>query len=194
MSYVFLTVNLASFSFSQFSQRNRLILAVRRFVFGTFQLSVKEFPFEGERILQGTTEAKAEAETKTFPTYLALFIFAFLYEILLAWDALRLKNTIQVIGLCIFNLGILAYSIAQYEHVLKVAVDILVLGLRIEETFESKVEGFLIAVPCVIALATVLLLFVAFKLYQEFAWSIYKHISADLRLKRRYLAYQVLFA
>jgi len=52
----------------------------------------------------------------------------------------------------------------------------------------------LVATPCVIALGTVLLSLVAWKLYDEFAWTIYKHISADLRLKKRYLTYQIYIA
>ncbi|KAJ5446570.1 hypothetical protein N7491_002652 [Penicillium cf. griseofulvum] len=36
--------------------------------------------------------------------------------------------------------------------------------------------------------------FVAYKLYDEFAWTIYKHISADLPMKRRYLTYRIYIA
>jgi hypothetical protein len=42
-----------------------------------------------------------------------------------------------------------------------------------------------------VGVGSVLMTFVAWKLYDEFAWTIYKHISADLRMKRRYLTYQV---
>jgi hypothetical protein len=35
-------------------------------------------------------------DSRTIPTYLALFIFAFLFDIALSWDAIRLQNTIQV--------------------------------------------------------------------------------------------------
>ena len=33
---------------------------------------------------------------RTIPTYLALFIFAFFFDIVMSWDAIRLQNTIQV--------------------------------------------------------------------------------------------------
>ena len=33
---------------------------------------------------------------RTIPTYLALFIFAFFFDIAMSWDAIRLQNTIQV--------------------------------------------------------------------------------------------------
>ena len=65
------------------------------------------------------------------------------------------------------------------------------LGGDIDSTVWSAVKPFLIAIPCVIALGTIAMSFVARKLYDEFAWTIYKHISADLRMKRRYLTYQV---
>ena len=52
-------------------------------------------------------------------------------------------------------------------------------------------KPFLIAIPCIIAVGTIQMAIIAWKLYDEFAWTIYKHISADLRMKRRYLTYQV---
>jgi hypothetical protein len=57
-----------------------------------------------------------------------------------------------------------------------------------------QTKPFLIAIPCIIAFGTCLLAVGAWKLYDEFAWTIYKHISADLRLKRRYLTFQVYIA
>ena len=34
--------------------------------------------------------------SSTIPTYLALFIFAFFFDIAMSWDAIRRQNTIQV--------------------------------------------------------------------------------------------------
>jgi hypothetical protein len=120
-------------------------------------------------------------------------MFGYLYELWLVWDALRLKNTIQVIGLVIYNLGILIYAAIQFDQI-KDATE----GLRgknfVLPTFWPEVRPLLITLPCLMAFATFLFAFEAWKLYDEFAWTIYKHISADLRLKRRYLTYQVRFA
>lgn len=45
--------------------------------------------------------------------YLAIFILAHVFQLFLASDALRQKNTIQLIGLCWFNLAFLVYAIIQ---------------------------------------------------------------------------------
>ena len=151
-----------------------IALALEAYVFGEFQTSLKP---DADRNVW-----------LTIPTYLAIFIFGFLYELLLVWDALRLKNTIQVIGLCLYNLGMMTYSGVQMDQVDE-AVD--ALGATIDINTWVYLRPCLVAVPCVLALGTVLLSFVAWKLYGEFAWTIYKHISADLGLKRRFLTYQV---
>jgi hypothetical protein len=133
----------------------------------------------------------------TIPTYLTLFIFGFIYQFILVFDALRLKNTIQIIGLCICNLGFLIYAAVQMNQIRDA-----VLGLKDHRQptasksqaaakFWRDTKPFLTAIPCVIAVGSICMSFVAWKLYNEFAWTIYKNISADLRLKRRYLAYQV---
>lgn len=134
--------------------------------------------------------ARRNPASKTIPTYLSVFIFGFLYELYLVWDALRLRNTIQVIGVCFFNIGILSYAAIQTNQI-KSAVAALVGQNQMRDTFWQDVRPFLVAVPCVIGLFTLIMAFIARKLYGEFAWTIYKHISADLRMKRRYLAYQV---
>ena len=128
-------------------------------------------------------------EAKTIVTYLSLFIFGFLYQIALVYDALRLQNTIQIIGLCLYNIGMLIYAAVQVGQ-----INDAVAGLdRLEDVnpdLWAGVKAYLIAVPCVLGLGTIIMSLLAWKLYDEFAWKIYKHISADLRLKRRYLVYQ----
>ena len=138
----------------------------------------------------------AGSVTRTIPCYLSLLIFGFLYQLLLVYDALHKKNTIQIIGICAYNVAILIYTAIQVDQI-KDAVATLKEANHIRQNHENlwnQVHAFLIAVPCVIALGTALLLFISWKLNEEFAWTIYKKISADLRLKRRYLVYQIYIA
>lgn len=91
-------------------------------------------------------------------------------------------------------MGLLIEGAIQFDQV-KDAVAALASdnkGIRhIDPKAWQRVNVQLIAVPAIIGLGTILMSIVAWKLYGEFAWSIYKSISADLRLKRRYLSYQV---
>ena len=126
--------------------------------------------------------------SRTIPTFLTLYIFAFIYQLILVWDALRLKNTIQVIGLCIFEGPLLIYAAIQLDQI-KDAVNNL--GGFIHMDVWTMTRPYLVAIPCIIALFGCAMSAIAWKLYDEFAWTIYKHISADLRMKRRYLTFQV---
>jgi len=118
--------------------------------------------------------------------------------VVLCYDALRLKNTIQVIGICIFNAALLVYAAIQMDQIhdannflkkLKIGEDPNSTGL--ERNIWPVIQPSLIAIPCIIALSTVLMCVICWKLYDEFAWTIYKHISADLKMKERYLKFQV---
>ena len=113
-----------------------------------------------------------------------------MYELVLAYDALRLRNTIQVIGLCACNVGLLIYGAVQAQQI-KAAASQLVETGNIDHGVWSGTEPFLIAIPIIVAIGSAVMTFIAWKLSDEFAWTIYKNISADLRLKRRYLTYQV---
>ncbi|KKZ65932.1 hypothetical protein EMCG_08342 [[Emmonsia] crescens] len=133
------------------------------------------------------------AQSRTIPTFLTLYIFGFIYELVLTYDALRMKNTIQVIGLCLCNVGLLIYGAVQTDQI-RGAIFELNEGQNIDKEIWSDLKPFLIAIPVIIGVSSVCMGFLAWKLYDEFAWTIYKHISADLRMKRRYLTYQIYIA
>lgn len=139
-------------------------------------------------------------------SYLTLFIFAHMFLVILCYDALRLKNTIQVIGICIFNGAMLVYAAIQMDQIKDANTALRELGVTtemvekggdpnnkgaLETNIWPYIQPSLIAIPCIIALSTILMCVVCWKLYDEFAWTIYKHISADLRMRKRYLTFQV---
>jgi hypothetical protein len=86
----------------------------------------------------------------------------------------------------------LIYAAIQYDQVNKAIEQLAQKGyVKPNQDVWTDIQPFLVAVPCIIAFFTVVLSVIAWKLYDEFAWTIYKHISADLRMKRRYLTFQV---
>jgi hypothetical protein len=156
-------------------------------VFGRFQSSLGTY--------NGSPDKNLNSQYKTIPTFLTLFIFGFLYELLLTWDALRLKNTIQVIGICVANLALLIYSALQYDQIESALTYLQTHGALKKDDADynvwTTIKPFLLAIPVIISAASVIMGYMAWKLYQEFAWNILKQIGADLRMKKRFLHYQV---
>lgn len=159
------------------------------YVFGKFTHSVAASAWH---------DAHAQAQARTIPTYLSLFIFGLAYEILLAYDALRLENTIQVAGICLYNAGLLIEAAVQYDQI-RDTYDFLRLAPQpqtqpqplIGAGFLPAVRGSILAVPVVLGVGTLGMSYVAWKLYKEYQWSIFENISVDLKVRRRYLTYQV---
>ena len=162
------------------------LICYSRYVFAYFQTHIHE----SHNAAPGVTTPYQTYE-HTIPTFLTLYIFGFVYQVVLVYDALRLKNTIQIIAICAYDLALLVYAAVQMDQIHD-AVNGLDITGQIDARVWIAVKPFLIAIPCVIAVGTLAMSFVARKLYDEFAWTIYKHISADLRMKRRYLTYQVI--
>ncbi|KAJ8096586.1 hypothetical protein POJ06DRAFT_263935 [Lipomyces tetrasporus] len=166
-----------------------VVLAFEGYVFGKFEANINANIDSAQR---------RDSNTVAIPTYLALFIFGEVYQLVLSWDALRLKNTIQVIGLCMFNTAVLVYAGIQYEQIKQAAS--LLSAMRLDDASDGYVlassawgdmKPFLIAIIGVIAVAGFVMAYICFQLYREFGWTIYKQIGADLRMKHRYLAYQI---
>ncbi|KAI9509366.1 hypothetical protein F5148DRAFT_765969 [Russula earlei] len=139
------------------------------------------------------------ANYKTVPCYLALFVLAELFELLMAFDALRLRNVIQLAGILLFHVALVVFSTIQI-HETKVAlvrtancdytVDYVTCGGS--GTLYRQVVHLLIAVPAIIAAAWVVMIFFVRALYFEFGWAVFRIVGANPAMKTMYQFYEVL--
>ncbi|KAF9095231.1 hypothetical protein BGX23_000840 [Mortierella sp. AD031] len=131
--------------------------------------------------------------SRAIPAYLIVFVFAQLFQLVLAWDAVRGQNTIEMIGIVIFNFCCFAYSIFEItqtkESVFESAVYFQPEGSA--NDLNQSLVPFLGTVVVVIGLSQIAVTWLAYQLFQEFGWKIYKKIGADPRMKRMYRAYQI---
>ncbi|KAI0256681.1 hypothetical protein BJV78DRAFT_1166134 [Lactifluus subvellereus] len=136
---------------------------------------------------------------KTVPCYLALFLLAEIFELLMAFDALRSRNVIQLAGILLFHLALILFAAIQV-HETKTALvqqpdcdgsDSYV-SCGGSGTLYRKVEHLLIVVPCIIALAWFVMIFFVRALYYEFGWAIFRKVGANPAKKTMYQFYEVL--
>jgi hypothetical protein len=164
-------------------------LAIEGFVFATFQTHLAGWARQ---------EASSKPYAATLPTYLALFIFGFVYEVGLVWDALRNKNTIQIIGLCLYNVGLLIEAAVQF---LQLSDVVTYLGEQgppqpgegpaLQHGFMGNVRPYIIAMPAVIGLGTVMMIVSTFYLYKQFSWSVFERYGGDKGIKKALRFYEV---
>ncbi|KAF9960790.1 hypothetical protein BGZ72_005955 [Mortierella alpina] len=131
--------------------------------------------------------------SRSIPAYLIVFVFAQLFQLVLAWDAVRAQNTIEIIGIVIFNTCCFAYAIfeiSQNNRSLKESAKFFVpAGSALE--LINELLPFLIVVIVVIGVTQCIVTWLAYQLFQEFGWKIYKKIGADPNMKKMYRAYQI---
>lgn len=136
---------------------------------------------------------------KTIPCYLALFVLAEVFELLMAFDALRLRNVIQLVGILFFHAALVLFAAIQIHETKSALVqrsdcDYTVDYVRCggHGTLYRKVEHLLFAVPGIIAAAWVVLILFVRALYYEFGWAIFRVVGANPAMKTMYQFYQVL--
>lgn len=136
---------------------------------------------------------------KTLPCYLALFALAEIFELFMAFDALRLRNIIQLLGMLVFHLALMVFAALQIHQTRTALVrlgDCDATENYVEcggpGTLWKHVEPFLITAPCVIAASWFFMLFWIKQLYGEFGWAIFHVVGADRKMKTMYQWYQIM--
>ncbi|KAK0240161.1 hypothetical protein EDD85DRAFT_824515 [Armillaria nabsnona] len=138
---------------------------------------------------------------KTLPCYLALFALAEIFELFMAFDALRMRNVIQLIGILLFHLALIVFSALQVRQTRTALVKLS--DADCAESFNEvkcdgpgslwrRVEPYLIVTPCVIAASWLSILFWTKQLYEEFGWAIFHVVGANPKMKTMYQWYQIM--
>jgi len=139
---------------------------------------------------------------KTLPCYMALFLLAELFELLMAFDALRLRNVIQLAGILLFHMALIVFAAIQVHEtkaalVQKSASQCVGRGFDFVKcdgphTLFRKVEPFVIVVPCIIGASWVIMIWFVKSLYAEFGWAIFRVVGANPAMKSMYQFYQIM--
>ncbi|KAL8286616.1 hypothetical protein RQP46_004144 [Phenoliferia psychrophenolica] len=130
---------------------------------------------------------EAAPKLETVATYLALFIVAELFELLVALDSLMQKNIVELALLLPFQLAMLVYSAVLPSQ----------LHAAIYQTnadtvsVQDRVRAYAIVIPCIIGAISVVMSWMVARLYAEFGWAVFKRIGADIGLKKMYTMYQI---
>jgi len=126
------------------------------------------------------------------PIYLIIFVFSQIFQIILAYDAVRAQNTIQIIGFVLFNICCLIYAIFQLTQIKS--------SIACSTDQQCDMDGymllqritpFLVSVAVVLGACDVIYVYLGARLYQEFGWRIYKKIGADPKMRNNYRWYQI---
>ncbi|KAJ1973526.1 hypothetical protein H4R35_004075 [Dimargaris xerosporica] len=115
--------------------------------------------------------------------YDSLFIVAEVFFLVIAWEAMAHKNTIQVIAATIFNYCLLVYSLIQYfqnESSSRVV------------TNNNSLQVLRVAIIAIITVCSLSFTALLWEIFLDFGWMIYKKLGADLSLRQMYKRHQIL--
>jgi len=118
-----------------------------------------------------------------------------------AFDALRLRNFIQLVGILLFHMALIVMSALQV-HQTKTAL-VTASQSTCDTSYDpitcdgpgslwAKIQPYLIVVPCVIAAAWIVMLVLIKQLYAEFGWAIFHVVGANPKMKTMYQWYQIM--
>ncbi|BFZ64042.1 hypothetical protein YB2330_005180 [Saitoella coloradoensis] len=119
----------------------------------------------------------ADASSTMLSTYVGLFIFANIFKLFMAWDALRLKNVLQAVGLVFCNAALTVYAGLQWKQL------------------PNDIKSYRIGVSVIVIIGTGTLLIATstYKIFHdsELAWRLARELGASPRIRRIYQLTQV---
>ncbi|KAJ2720686.1 hypothetical protein GGI07_004453 [Coemansia sp. Benny D115] len=118
--------------------------------------------------------------------YFLLLVIAAVYGLFLLVGGIMNGDTIQVIGFCVFNLFAMSLAIFRYFQMKRW------LNTNIYPNVLAAIRGQMIATIVVMAGMTVVFGVLAYFLYNNFGWEIYKRVGADMKIRRMYINYRAL--
>ncbi|KAL0091270.1 hypothetical protein F4703DRAFT_1838167 [Phycomyces blakesleeanus] len=132
------------------------------------------------------------------PSYLMIFIFSQVFQVCLAWDAVRAQNTIQVIAFVLFNMCCFIYAAFQFKQIADAINDGINPGpgapsgdSQNAKDLKALIDQLLIVCTVITGVCELLYFYIGARLYQEFGWRIYKKIGADPEIRNMYRWYQI---
>ncbi|KAJ2783077.1 hypothetical protein H4R18_001898 [Coemansia javaensis] len=124
---------------------------------------------------------------QSFIVYDVMFIVAQLFLLMLCWEAVAHKNTIQIIAATLFNVMCLAYALIQYTT-------FYIHPSTSAGIFQKDSDMRILSVTTMVvyALCSVAFAMLSWELYRMFGWKTYKKLGANLKLRRAYKWHQIL--
>ena len=151
--------------------------SVHRYVFVIMQFSL-------------SGDAKFQTQSRMIPAFTVLLALAFVYQLILLYDTLAKENTIQVFSLCLYDMFLCIYSVLQIAEIKQAVFSLSAQGdIDLSVWFETRHASLAIAITT--GFFTICTCLISWKLYDEFAWSLFKFVNADITLRRRYLIFEV---
>ncbi|KAJ9049452.1 hypothetical protein DSO57_1024257 [Entomophthora muscae] len=112
--------------------------------------------------------------------YRLVFLVGKIFALIICWDAVTHKNTIQAISFVVFTFFCLFYAVLQ---------------LKSKETYGATASITPLFIPAIIvveACCTISYIVLTWEIYREYGWKIFKKLGANETIHRMYLHHQVL--
>ncbi|KAJ6574894.1 hypothetical protein B0H19DRAFT_618043 [Mycena capillaripes] len=160
-------------------------MACRLYVLTVLIETTIDLVIEGELLIQinKNAETSGNEAAHEMPVYLSIFALAHVFQFVMAVDAVYARNTLQFIFLGIFNLLFLVYGVVQIYEIRELDTS--------SSTTSIPISVLTTIIPIVIGTAQAAYMALAYKIYLEFGWKVYKFLGADRRTRSLYAKYQI---
>ncbi|KAI9136329.1 hypothetical protein BKA69DRAFT_1170778 [Paraphysoderma sedebokerense] len=171
--------------------RITLLLAILQFVLIlAFEIVILTLHTSQTRLLHHTFTEEGYKLSNATIVYHGIFIFALVFSLVIAFDMVLHKNSIEMIGFVLFQYLGLAYTIIQYfqhDQLSESSKEHLE-----HHGFHHNSKGYEITVIVLQGIFSLIYTFLTFKLLKVFGWQIYRKIGADAKIRDMYKWYQIM--